>query len=135
MFFQAIFTLAMLATGGWVLLRGGADERAGWTILFVASLASLIAEMAGGIAWGVAPVDIACFVAFFVLMLRSQRFWPIWATALQASTVLAHPIAGMSPLVHPWVYASATVIWSYGILAAIALGCSEPGRISARSHG
>ena len=72
--------------------------------------------------FGVFIVDVLVFVAFIVLALRANRFWPIWVSALLGLGVLGHLARWAGPDVIPWAYAVVLTIWSYPILAIIALG-------------
>lgn len=72
---------------------------------------------------GVLIVDLAALAAFTILALRADRFWPIWVSALAGLGVLGHLgrwYAG--PDISRRAYAVSLVIWSYPILALIAIG-------------
>jgi len=67
-------------------------------------------------------VDVLVFVAFAVLALRANRFWPIWVSSLLGLGVLAHLARWAGPDTMPWAYQLVMSIWSYPILAIIAIG-------------
>ena len=74
---------------------------------------------------GILIVDAAAFIAFAILALRADRFWPIWAAAFGGLGVLGHLArwyAGTD--MTPRAYYVGIVIWSYPILALIAIGSS-----------
>ena len=62
------------------------------------------------------------FAFFCVLALRADRYWPIWVSALLGLGVLGHLARWAGPDVFPWAYAVVLTIWSYPILAIIAIG-------------
>ena len=112
----------------YALFRGGVPERIGTTIMLVGSALTLVAASGppyhfASLEIGILIVDAAAFLAFAVLALRADRFWPIWAAAFAALGVLGHLArwyAGTD--VTPRAYYVGIVIWSYPILAMLAIG-------------
>ena len=120
------YTLLLLC---WIyaLLKGGAPERIGATIIGAGSILSLAAVSApassfGSVEIGVFLVDIACLVAFVVLALRAERYWPLWVAALQVIGIAGHAVKLVDPEVIRRAYAFALVFWSYPMLLLLALG-------------
>ena len=59
---------------------------------------------------------------FCVLAVRANRFWPIWVSAFLGMGVLGHLARWAGPDVLWYAYAVVLTIWSYPILAIIAIG-------------
>jgi hypothetical protein len=71
---------------------------------------------------GIMIVDAAVLVAFLVVALRSDRFWPLWAAAFQAVAIATHVAAVANPQVFWFAYALAQGFWAYPMLLAIVIG-------------
>lgn len=73
-------------------------------------------------------LDALAATGFFVLMVRSRTFWPIWAFAF----ALAGPVATLARLLVPearaMVYYAMEANWAYGTMAAIVLGTAARSR-------
>jgi hypothetical protein len=122
-----VYYALLLLCWGYALLRGGAPERIAATIVLVGSLLTLaaVSNLAGSYAsveTGVFLVDAATLVAFLILALRAERFWPIWLTALQLLGTTGHAIKLVDPDIIPRAYAFAAIFWSYLMLPLLALG-------------
>lgn len=113
--------------GLYVFLRGGAPEKVGAAILAVGSILSVAAVSSpagrfGSFEVGVFLVDVATLVAFLVLALRAERYWPLCVTALQAIGTAAHAAKLLDPGVIRSAYAIVLSLWGYLMLLLIALG-------------
>ncbi|HVF83404.1 MAG TPA: hypothetical protein VM913_04445 [Sphingomicrobium sp.] len=64
----------------------------------------------------VAAIDIAVLLSFVAIALRSVRFWPLWVSGLQLTTVMAHVLRLLRPDLVDLAYAAAMRFWSYPIL-------------------
>lgn len=111
----------------YALLKGGPPERIGATILAVGSTITMAAISSrsgrfGSVELGVFLVDVAGMLAFIILALRAERYWPLWVTALQIIAVGGHAIKAADPDTIPRAYAFAMAFWSYPMLLLIALG-------------
>lgn len=121
------YTLLTLCCA-YTVARGAAPERIGAAILAIGSALSLALVSTGphrfqSVEYGVLIVDVPVFIAYAILASRADRFWPIWVTALIGVEVLAHLgrwSAGSD--ISRWVYAISIIIWSYPIIAIIAIG-------------
>lgn len=109
--------------------RGGKDERAGATTLLVASIASVLVVWTVPVVKRLAPIqtsifliDVAVLVWFLWLALRSERFWPLWATAFSLIVVATHLAYLATPLIVPKAYILAQGFWAYPTWVAIMLG-------------
>lgn len=109
--------------------RGGKDERAGATALFVASVASAFAVWTIPVVRRLAPIqttiffiDVVLLLWFMRLALRSERFWPLWAAAFSLIVVATHLAHYASPAIVPRAYILAQAFWAYPTWAAIMMG-------------
>ena len=123
-----VYFVSLLAvTTLYALWAGGGPERVGATIYALSVVATFLTLLAHDRDWlnletGVFIVDVVTFLAFIPLALRADRFWPIWVTAFLGIAVLGHLAKLIGPGVFWWAYAVVLTIWSYPILALMALG-------------
>ena len=106
---------------------GGSPERSGAAAYTLSVAATYLVLWSESSEWrtlefGVFIIDVVVFVAFVVLALRANRFWPIWVSGLLGLGLFGHLARWAGPTVIPWAYAVVLTIWSYPILAIIALG-------------
>ena len=71
---------------------------------------------------GVFIVDAATFAGFAFIALRSERFWPLWLSGLQLTTVFAHLMKAIQLDLMPQAYAAAARFWVYPIFLVIVIG-------------
>ena len=121
-YFSLVFVCWLYA-----MLRGGAPEQVGVTILGVGSILTVLvvsgpSSRFGSVEVGIFLVDVAALVAFLILALRAERFWPLWITALQAIGTAGHAVKLLDPAVMRWGYAFALAVWSYPMLLLLVLG-------------
>jgi hypothetical protein len=121
----------------YALAGGGAPEKTGAAIYALSVVVTHILLMTHlgrwrGIEFGVFFVDIATFALFCVLAIRANRFWPIWVSALLGLGVLGHLARWAGPDVLWYAYAVVLTIWSYPILAILAIGTFNHRRRLAR---
>jgi hypothetical protein len=124
---SAIYFSLVFACWVYAMLRGGAPERIGISILGVGSILTVVAVSApamrfGSVEIGIFLVDFAALVGFLLLALRAERWWPLWVTSLQAIGTAAHAVKLTDPEVIRWAYAFALAFWSYPMLFLLALG-------------
>ena len=120
--YWALLLIVLLAA----FRRGDRETRVAALICLVATILSvvLIRPYAMGFrqveTW-VAMVDIGVLLAFVAIAMRSMRFWPLWVSGLQLTTVLAHGLRLMQPNLVDLAYAAAMRFWSYPILLILAI--------------
>jgi len=119
--------------GIWVYAfrRGGWAERLAATGIILNSYLTLLLVSPSTIWYqhvevGVAAVDCALLLLLGAIALISDKFWPLWLTAMQGLTMFAHA-APYVPHILPWSYYNASALWMYPML--ILLG------FSVRRHG
>ena len=121
------FVSLLALTTLYALWAGGGPERIGAAVYFVSVAATIMIMSLHSRDWlnlevGVFIVDVVTILAFIPLALRADRFWPIWVSAFLGLGVLGHLARLVGPDTFWWAYAVVLTIWSYPILALIALG-------------
>ncbi len=110
----------------YAFVRGGAPERLGAATLVGAIFASHFAPASGPIRfqtieYGVLAVDAATLMAILIIVIRAQRYWPMWMAAILLDIVVTHLLM-LSPKVVPWSYAVMIAAWNYPIPIILAIG-------------
>jgi hypothetical protein len=72
--------------------------------------------------WGAFAIDTANLILFLLVALRSGRYWPLFAAAFQLLAVITHVASTMDRHLSAWAAITASVIWTYLILGALAVG-------------
>ncbi len=122
--FQLVFLTFMFAAIGVALSFGGRDERIAAVFIMMAAILTPVLENARYTTpeMGVLIVDLSLFIGLGWIALRSTRFWPMWAAGLQLGALFVHLAAAKVPELSPGAYFETLLIWSYAVLAALALG-------------
>ena len=133
------FAALLALTTHYALLAGGGPERIGAAVYAVSVAATHLILTAHTQRWlnvetGVFIVDVVTFLAFVPIALRADRFWPLWVSAFLGLGVLGHLARMVGPDTFWWAYAVVLTIWSYPVLALLALGTFLHRRRLAR-HG
>ncbi|WP_373490244.1 hypothetical protein [Parasphingorhabdus sp.] len=123
---------------GYAILRGARSEYFGAAVMIVGSLSTLAVAKSFGTSWstveeGIFAIDIIALVALIYLAIKSDRFWPMWATAFHLLAVTVHTAMMVAPDIPPWAFGTGAVFWAYPMLLALAIGSREhaalkPGR-------
>lgn len=119
------WTLTLIACG-YSALAGGRDGR--WAALLIvgASLLTLIAgyrDLAwGSVQVGIVLVDTALLIGLYVLVLQSQRWWPIWMAGFHLLAVTAHIAASLSEDFLPRIYFAAATFSAVPVPVAMVIG-------------
>jgi len=121
------FVGLLVICAAYAFIAGGFPERIGAAVYALSVAATYLVLWSESSEWrtlefGVFIVDAVVFVAFVFLALRANRFWPIWVSGLLGLGLFGHMARLAGPTVIPWAYAVVLTIWSYPILAIIALG-------------
>src|SRR5690242_544587 len=84
----------LILVSAFAFWRGRGDERLAAAICVIATIATYLVYVRKGayeqVEIGVFIVDAATLLGFAYIALRSERFWPLWLTGLQLTTVFAH---------------------------------------------
>lgn len=124
---MALFALLLFACTFYALARGGRPERIGAVTMFVGCFLTLavnspLSERYASVEVAILVVDAVMLGIFAALALSSDRYWPLWVSALQLLVVLAHVAKLADPEMLRNGYGFVMAVWSYPQLLAIALG-------------
>jgi hypothetical protein len=125
--FQLVFFGTLVATCSYAAWCGGWPERAGATIMVVATVLTIIAAGSFNSSWqgpeaAVALVDLLMLAALVNLALYSDRFWPIWVTSFHLIAVTTHLARLVDQSVAALAYANAAAFWAYPMMITLAYG-------------
>jgi hypothetical protein len=120
-----LFYLLFVASCGYALAKGGAPERViaiayAIAVPLTVLLLSPLKQRYAGFEYGVMVVDLALFVVMVAVAVFSERYWPLWMSAMQAVTLLAH-LGRFLPQIAAWTYWNAVTLWSYPIMALLVI--------------
>lgn len=110
---------------GFAAIAGGKTGRTGAAMIMAASVASAVAGEFGSWAQTHIPVmaiDLFLLLGFYWLALRSQSFWPIWATAFHLISVTSHLAIFFSEGVQQMLYYGFGAFWSLPVMLAMVIG-------------
>ena len=124
---QLMFFGVLIASCSYAAWCGGWPERAGATILVVATILTIIAAGSFNPTWkatetGIFMVDLLMLAALVNLALYSDRFWPIWVTSFHLIAVTTHLARLVDHSVAALAYANAAAFWAYPMMAMLAYG-------------
>jgi len=125
---QVIFYFSLLfACWAYASLKGAAPERIGASVIGIGSILTVLtasgpANRFGSVETGIFIVDVGCLVAFLILALRAERYWPLWIAGLQLIGTAGHAVKLVDPEVIRRAYWFIQAFWSYPMLFLIVLG-------------
>ncbi|HBI20129.1 hypothetical protein FJQ54_12490 [Sandaracinobacter neustonicus] len=134
-----IFSTLSVVCCAYALTRGGAPERIG-TVILIANfqlsrwVVAPFDALFGKVEWAMFAVDLTAFVALYVMSLFSARYWPIWIAAVQGVVALTHLAGLWTDFIIPWAYGNAVALWSYVLLAMLAVATWRH-RVRLRRYG
>lgn len=110
---------------GFAAVAGGKTGRTGATMIMTASVASAVAGEFG--TWAhihvpVMAIDLFLLVGFYWLAMRSENFWPIWATGFHLITVVSQFAMLFSDDVRQMLYYGFGAFWSLPVMLAMVIG-------------
>ena len=120
------YDLALVAVSITAIGLGGFDERVGVAIIVVASGLTDVALPVGMLTGIhsrhiVAGVNVACLLGLDALMVRSRRFWPMWATGAQLASLSFDAAMLLMPVAAgPYVVLRGK--FAYAVLLALLIG-------------
>jgi hypothetical protein len=120
-----VYWITVLASCAYVGARGGPSERLCVGAVAIASLVTValvspFARRFHSMEWGVFGVDFCLLLVLILIVSRSRRYWPLWATGFQVVALISNT-AILSP-VSPRAYALAQGFWAYAILGSVIAG-------------
>lgn len=118
-----LYHLLLFGACGYAFYRGRTDARIVAAVCIVANFASYaVVSSYAQVEFGVLAIDILTFIAFTMVALQSDRFWPLWVSGLQLTTSLGHLMKALHLDLMPLAYAAALRFWVYPILIILAVG-------------
>lgn len=117
MWYTLLFYALLLTALGYAVGWGGAPERIFALLCIFGTVGTIWVRTPWPynfrhVELGLFLVDLAMFCVLYVMSIFSTRFWPIWMTAMQGLTVLAHVMALM-PEPSPFGYQVLEEFWAY----------------------
>lgn len=121
---QVIFLVVFVASLAIAFALGGNDERlAGAGMLLAALISPLVEDHAfREVEVGILLVDLGLLTLLGAIAIRSDRYWPLFATGFLLTGAMIHLFPGMLPSMHPDTYADLTIIWAYPIQLSLMFG-------------
>lgn len=117
-----IFAILLLGTCGYALVCGNRDAKVVGLVCILASFASFgLVSRYSGLELGVLLVDLIALAVFVWVALDSTRFWLLWVSGLQLTTLLGHAIKLFQSELVPIAYAAALRMWSDPILLILVI--------------
>lgn len=122
-----IFWSVLTICGLYSYRHGGPLERRVFAVILLLMLIQLLLHLAVPATFTSAELvtlipDMALAAYLVLVALTTDRFWPLWAAALQTIAVLTHLAAIAAPDMMPAAYALTQGLWLYGVLIALMLG-------------
>ena len=118
-----LFGVLLWAVAVYAFRRGGKDEKIVAASFIIATYISPLLVISltrfQKIELPLATVDIGVGCVLLFVALRSQKFWPLWLTAMEGLTIFSH-FALLVPHMIPWNYRNAVVLWSWPMLIVLA---------------
>ncbi len=107
------------------LVKGDRTERIAGGLFLVSWVASMVAQEEAGFTaqrYAETAIDIVVLLPLGFLAWRSERSWPVWATAIQAVETAVHiaRIAGFR--VGSFTFQTALNLMAYGTIIALGIG-------------
>lgn len=117
--------LGLVSLFAWV--KGGALERQGTVVIVAAWLLSAIVPLGGRAspAWLLVAIDVLLLIYLSYQAAFSHRRWPIAAAGFQLLIVANHFAFARNLALEQWAYFTAYYIWSWGVIAALAVGAAR----------
>jgi len=89
---------------------GGEPERFGAAIIAAMTAASLVGHQLFPFRYVKLDfvstvIDLLGFASFCAIALFARRVWPLWASSLQLTALMAHLVRGLNIHIHPVAYA------------------------------
>jgi hypothetical protein len=126
------FIFALLLCAAYGSAAGGRTGKAGSAIFLTATALTAAGAMLNptwaSTSYAVFAVDSGCLLLLAVLAVKSNRFWPIWATGFQLVAVATHVATIWIPDIVPKAYQAILSFWSIPILWVMVVGTRKDRR-------
>jgi hypothetical protein len=126
------FIFALLLCAAYGSAAGGRTGKAGSAIFLTATALTAAGAMLNptwaSTSYAVFAVDSGCLLLLAALAVKSNRFWPIWATGFQLVAVATHIATIWVPDIVPKAYQAILSFWSIPILWVMVAGTRKDRR-------
>lgn len=124
MFLQILTLVGLIGSSLIALKWGGLDERLAAFGFVLAAIVTAVSNTShyGQPEIGEMTIDFALLAGLVVLALRSDRFWPIWASAFQLVGTSVHLASMAESGDFAKAYANALVFWFYPVVLTLMIG-------------
>ena len=107
-------------------------------LILCASVLSIPAQRFGH-HWGstelpLLSVDLVLLAGLYTLLLRSERFWPIWMVGFHLIAVTTHISTVIAPEFTPRLYRAMESVWAIPVLVSMFAGIVMDRRADSESH-
>lgn len=132
---QAVFLVFFVGSLSVAFAVGGRDERiAGFGFLAAGLFTPLaLGHEYGELEVGVLLIDSGLLLLLGTIAMRSDRYWPLFATGFLLTGVLLHLLQLMFPSMKPDTYADLTTVWAYPTQLSLVIGTLVEARQSKSS--
>ena len=130
---EAIWAAYLAVICIYALWRGGRPERTAAIAFILAWVATNLLEDRQNWLdpqWGILVVDGLLLATLLWLALTADRSWTLWSAAFQLLGVVTHGAMMADRSVGSWAYITGDIIFSYLVVAALAVGTWLHGRAS-----
>ena len=126
-----LFWLLLALCCSFAAVAGGSTGKTGAAMLIISTLATTAATTIFQPATGwsethvpVMAIDILLLCGLYMLALRSEAYWPLWATGFHLLTVSGHFATIIMPDFRLGVYFRFSSLWSLLVLMSMVVGIS-----------
>ena len=100
----------------YTIAEGGSTGRVGASLMLFKTVGgfctSLLDQSWSHILYPVLALDLICLIAFLALALRSDRYWPLWASGCAFAIVAVHFASMLNTAVDPRIYHGLRSLWA-----------------------
>ncbi len=122
-----VFDGVLIATCLYAVVRGGSPERIGAGINITASGLTTALRLANATFYApaqlvVLSIDALVMAGFYLLAIKTTRFWPIWAFGFALADLFVSLAGGILPKTPLFAYHTGLGAYAYLALASLAVG-------------
>ncbi len=113
------------------LVRGRLPERSGAALFGFTAIASAVLQRGGGASWSwgsTLGLDALLTFGLLAIALRSDRWWPLWATAAQALAAISLASTPLLPLGRGNPFFFGELIWEVVLVVVMNIGFASESR-------
>jgi len=127
MLIAMLFWILCLAGCIYAVVLGDWEGKVVTAIILVSTVATVASNRLLDVHWHstnhmMLIVDLATFLALFMVAARSRRWWPVWFAAFQLNTVAAHVATMISPTFNALTYRGYEGLWAIPCLLVMVFG-------------